>query len=132
MTYATRQDMIDRFGMAEVDLHGEDKVTATLADAAVEIDSYVGARYDLPLQLSEEASALLTRLACDVARYLCWDDTASDRVRDAAKDARTMLRDLARGTIALPGSTDAPAGSTGARFVDGGGRQMTGDKLKYF
>ena len=123
--------MVERFGQHEVDQHGNAKVDAALADAAVEIDSYAGARYDLPLQLSTEASALLLRLSCDLARYYCWGDAASDRVIDLAKDARKMLDGLARGTIALPGSTDAPAGSTGAQFV-GPARRFTDEAMKGF
>ena len=109
MTYATRADLEKRFGANEVELLGADAVDAALRDAAVEMDGYLGARYTLPFDGETAASPLLVRICCDLARYLCWDDTASDRVMEAAKDARKMLTALAQGSMVLPGSTGAPA-----------------------
>ena len=109
MTYATRANMEDRFGEAEVECWPAGKVEAVLADAAVEIDSRIGARYALPLDAAAAGSPLLTRIACDLARYFAWEDAASDRVIEAAKDARKMLDAIAKGTMTLPGQEGPPA-----------------------
>ena len=109
MAYATPADMESRFGVNELARHGADKIASTLNDASVEMDGYLGARYSLPLDATVAASQLLIRICCDLARYYCWDDAASDRVIEAAKDARKMLASLAQGSMALPGSTGTPA-----------------------
>lgn len=109
MTYATAQEMTARFGEDEMGAFDTATVEAALRDAAVEMDGHLGARYTLPLDAAVAASPLLVRICCDLARYLCWDDTASDRVIEAAKDARKILASLAQGSMVLPGSTGTPA-----------------------
>lgn len=105
MPYADRRDMATRFGAEEVGQFGDDADDAALLDASVEMDSYLGARYTLPLDAVTAASPLLVRICCDLARNLLWGDTASDRVIELTKDARKMLAALAQGSMVLPGST---------------------------
>ena len=71
MTYASQQDLIDRFGETELkqltDRDLDDAIDAVvveqaLADADKTIDAYIGRRYDLPLA---STPALLIGLACD-------------------------------------------------------------------
>lgn len=107
MPYATPQDLEARFGADELvsrtDRSGagvpdEDAVVRALADAEAEIDGYVGARYRLPLPA---VPAVLTRLACDIARYRLWQDAASAEVRARYEDARRLLEAIARGLVSL-------------------------------
>lgn len=65
MAYATRQDIIDRYGEDELIVaadHDEDGVAdATvveqgLADASDEIDAYLAGRYTLPLAVVRRSS----------------------------------------------------------------------------
>ncbi len=100
MNYATAQDLIDRFGEAElIQLTDPDqqevqaaKVELALADAQAFMDSFVGRAYSLPLtgcvkpapvvgnpQATElVAPPQLTRIAADVARYYLYKDFAPE------------------------------------------------------
>lgn len=102
MSYATVQDMIDRFGDLELIqlTAGADpeaavntaKVEQALADAQALLDGYVGAVYRLPLlgcvkpaptPGDPAATTLvpppqLVRMACDVARYYLYDKVAPE------------------------------------------------------
>lgn len=107
MGYATPQDLEARFGadelVARTDRTGsglidQAAVSRALADAAAEIDGYVAARYRLPLPA---LPAVLTRIACDIARYRLWQDAASDEVRSRYEDARRLLEGIARGLVSL-------------------------------
>jgi len=117
-TYAQVSDLIARFGEAEIiDLTDRadprtGAVDATvaelaLADADAEIDGYVARRYDLPLAT---VPPVLTRLACDIARYRLWDDRAPDEVRQRYEDATRILREIADGRHRLEAAApQAPA-----------------------
>lgn len=107
--YAQVADLVDRFGQAElVELTDRTSPVPTvldtavaeraLADADAQIDGYLGARYQLPLP---SVSPLLVRIACDIARYLLWEDRASDEVRERYRDAVRMLEALAKGIVTL-------------------------------
>ena len=117
MTYATTQDLVDRFSQAELleltDFDGNGSidqavVDQALADAAQIINSYVGARYDLPLA---ETPALLTALAADIARYRLYKDDPTEVVQENHKAALRQLKDIAEGRAVLDigGSEPAPA-----------------------
>lgn len=112
MTYATRADMEQRFGVHEVlrlcDRAGNGGVDdvvldQALADADAEVDLYLAARYALPLPV---VPGVLARVACDVARYRLWADQASDEVRRRYEDAVRLLTAISKGVVALglPGS----------------------------
>ncbi len=101
MTYATQANMETRFGADEVAVLGTARIAAALTDATLEMDGYLAVRYELPLAAEEAASPLLVRICCDLARYLCYDEVAPERVEDAAKEARRMLVNLARETMVL-------------------------------
>lgn len=117
MTYATQDDLATRYGANELlqlaDRDGDGiadpgVIEGALAEASAEIDLYLQGRYALPL-----THPLLTTLACDIARYRLWKDEATDRVRNAATDARRMLDHLASGKITL----DRPTTPTGGAQV---------------
>jgi len=107
MPYATLADLITRYGEEEIaqltDRVGAgmpDAATAlrALADADAEIDGYLAARYRLPLPT---VPPLLSRIACDIARYRLWEDRASEEVRTRYEDARRLLESLAKGVVTL-------------------------------
>ncbi|MBZ0251558.1 MAG: DUF1320 domain-containing protein [Burkholderiales bacterium] len=107
--YATRQEMIDRFGEAEIRQLTDRRdppagaiddtvLDGALADADGMVDSYLAGRYQLPLA---SVPKILKRYACDIARYFLWKDNAGDTVRRAYEDAEKFLKAVAAGTVAL-------------------------------
>lgn len=107
MAYATAAELDARFGaeelVARTDRLGAGvpdaaAIARALADAEAEIDGYVAARYRLPLPA---VPPVLTRIACDIARYRLWQDAASEEVRERYQDARRLLEAIARGLVSL-------------------------------
>lgn len=127
--YATRDDMVSRFGEKEVialsdrDYAGqvdEAVLGAALAAAGVEIDGYLGGRYALPLATPPK---ILTGYACDIARYrLCGSGTQlTEDIRDRYRDAVRFLELAAAGKVTLggmPGGGPAPVDHT-VQFATG-------------
>lgn len=120
--YATRQDMIDRFGERElVELTDRHDAPLGLIDDAVEsqarvrasaeIDTYVRVRYALPLPLVPER---LIDIACDIARYHLYVNGTPDTVRDRYRDALRALEAIAAGRSLL----DLPEASAPAGLVE--------------
>jgi phage gp36-like protein len=107
MPYATQQNMIDRFGSKELieltDRANIGVIDATvlgnvLADADAEINTYLTGRYALPLATTPP---VLTKFACDVARYQLYDVRASEQVKARYDDAIKFFKLLANGGISL-------------------------------
>ena len=107
MPYATKQNLIDRFGQqelveltdsAELGVIDDGAVAVALADTDAEINSFLAGRYTLPLT---QTSPELERLACDIARYRLWDDAASETVKNRYDDAIKKLRDVSKGVASL-------------------------------
>jgi phage gp36-like protein len=139
--YAVKQDLIDRFGQLESQ-QLTDKATPpagaindvvlgrALADADGAIDSALRRRYTLPLA---SVPKILVRVACDLARYFLYEDTAAELMRRSAAqdeamkfldDGREADRSHASASTA-PSASVAPARgglsrSTTARRVLGG------------
>ena len=124
MTYATAEQVIERYGARTVQLLTDragagvmDPVVLerALADAAAEIDTWLAVKYDLPL-FSPPASPpeVLTRLAVDIAVYrlAAGADLATDERRRRYEDAVKLLERLARGEASL-GLADPPASTVG-------------------
>ena len=110
MTYATQQDLVARFGTAELAQLTDPAagavidaavVARALADASAEIDTRLAARYALPLAA---VPAVLVRVAADVARYYLWDARATEQVRNRYKDAAALLDKIGSGAVQLPGA----------------------------
>ncbi|EKE75189.1 gp436 family protein [Gallaecimonas xiamenensis] len=125
--YAALADMQARFGEVElVDLTDRTGTGAidqavldnALDDAAATIDGYLGARYPLPLAT---VPAVLTRVACDLARYYLYDERATEAVTKRHDDALKMLRSIGDGTVTL-GLPDAqtPEGSNTSTIESAG------------
>jgi len=115
MTYATQQDLVDRFGSDELiqltdraNIGSIDStvVSRALGDADAEINGYLAAQYSLPLP---SVPAVLVRLACDIARYQLSADRVTESVRDRYKDAVVFLKSLSKGEAQLGVATGQSA-----------------------
>ena len=131
MTYALQADMVTAFGDDElVQLTDRADPPVGAIDAAVltraleaadgEIDSYLAARYTLPLP---SVPTILRDCAIDIARYRLHDRGVPDLVKDAYKDRIAWLLNVSKGIASLGINTDdiAPA-SAGLPEMTSGGR----------
>ena len=107
MTYASQQDMIDRFGEEElIELTDRARtgaidvtvMTRCLEDADSEIDSYLSGVYTFPLATVPDR---LNKLACDVARYELYGTRATEQVVQRYKDAIAFLQLVVKGVASL-------------------------------
>lgn len=133
MPYATISDLITQFGESEVvaitDRSRIGVVDTVVADGALQrasatIDSYLAARYPLPLSVVPHQ---LVDLCCDIARYklLGSDVTETDPARYRYKDALRTLEHIRDGKIDIGLSVAglAPAESASIKTI-GGGRKF--------
>lgn len=128
MTYATQQDLIDRYGETELiqltDRTNLGVINVTvlnqaLADADAEIDAYLAGRYAMPLA---SVPLVLKRAACDIARCGLYSDAAPELLVTRRKEAVRLLENIAKGTVNLgldSAGAAAPAADT-VQFVTGG------------
>jgi phage gp36-like protein len=134
MAYATAQELVDRVGIDALsavsdrdwDAAIEDEsVTAAIDDASAEIDSYLAARYPLPLA---DPPAAVKRACIDMAMYHLSGNRTTEEVEKRYKNAVAWLRDVAKGLATL-GSAPAEAAAGGASFT-AGARLSTRESLK--
>lgn len=115
MPYATRQNLIDRYGLDEIEQRESalpaGAVDGALADAAAEIDSYCARRYAVPLS---PAPSNIVRIACSIARYNLLGEAATERARADYEDARAFLRDVQAGKALLDGAAALPSAAPAA------------------
>lgn len=138
MAYETREGMIERFGLAEIqqlernivpgiavtpeeqdelDSRREATTEKALADCSATADGYIAARNALPLDTVPDK---LKEVVAELARYKLWKDKASEEVRQRYEDAMSWLKDVARGTVVLViNPTTGPTGyhQAGSLFV---------------
>lgn len=139
MTYATQQNMIDRYGQQElVELTDRANLgvldgailDSVLADADSEINAYLASRYTLPLA---SVPPVLMKFACDIARYQLYDTRASEQVRDRYKAAIAFLKMVSEGkaSLGLDATLATPVADTGGIGVSAAprvfGRDSNGD-----
>ncbi len=112
MSYCSTQALIDRFSEDELisltetkntdgDYTGainQTQVDNAIADADATIDSYLAARYPLPLL---QVPPILNRFACDIARYFLHDRAPLEEVSNRYKEAIRFLEKVASGSISL-------------------------------
>lgn len=138
MTYATKQDMIDRFEDVELiqltDRSGDalaiDDVVLgrALDDADSEIDAYLMGRYKLPLQTTPK---ILVLAACDIARYKLYDNRVTEQVEKRYNDAVKLLTNIGMGKISIGPNSDAvPAPATSGPQVAADERVFSRDTLR--
>lgn len=136
MAYATRADIDKRIRQDElVRLTDEDdlgvvddsKVNAAIDAADLEIDSYLGKRYSLPLT---STPPFLTSLAVDLALWNLYSVVDADGMPKTRAERReiaiSILNRIGDGTLTM-GASDP--GGTAASF-SGGDRIFTRDTLR--
>lgn len=121
MTYATQQNMIDRFGADEL-IQLTDRANIgiidavvlgqALSDATAVIDGYLRAAYTLPLA---SIPSQLLRVCSDLARFYLYDDRVTEVVQKRRDEAVAWLKDVAAKRISLGldsggNAVDAPSG----------------------
>ncbi len=98
MSYATRDDLTELFGDAEVVQRERalppGAIERALSDAGQDIDGYLAGRYSVPVA---PVPATLVRLACDMARYRLLGESSGEDARNRYKDAIATLRDIGAG-----------------------------------
>lgn len=115
--YATRQDMDDYFGEAEVliaaDRAGDGDadpgvVTSALNAATEEIDSYIGVKYTLPLTTIQKPGILL-HTCCDIAmfRMSVNGPSMTDDKRSRYDDVIKWLEKVSAGKVTLGPEEDS-------------------------
>ena len=121
MSYATKQDFINRFSLPELaqltDDSGRGKVddaqlNLIIAETDALIDSYVGQVATLPLSTTPP---VLTARAVDIIRYNLYSQQATDEVETRYKAAIAWLGQIAAGKITLGNVTTSPTGSVATR-----------------
>ncbi len=129
MTYAIKQNLIDRYGSEELlqltdrantGLIDDTVIARALADADAEINGYLATHYTLPLA---PVPAALEKLACDIARYRLYEDRVTEIVEKRYDDAIKFLQGVASGKVSLgidaanaqPVATGGPSFSAGDR-----------------
>lgn len=129
--YLTAEEYVDRFGFEEtVRLTDQDRtgtingptLQKALNDATELVSSYLGVRYTLPLSPIPE---LVKGLVADLARERLYSQRPTAAVTQAGDRARTMLKDLSGGRMALPDQT-----GVGLPVTSGGSARSGGDRLE--
>lgn len=98
------------------------RVDQALADASAEIDSYLAARFAVPLA---PVPTVLTRVCCDIAIYRLFEAARDEDVKDARRrydDAIKWLTGVADGDLTLdapekPPAADGTGGGDGAAVL---------------
>lgn len=105
MMYASAQDMRDRYENLDdllrlpgTDDLNEKKLTQALNDAGALADSYLSAKYTLPLAVVPQ---VLVQHCCAVAFYYLCDQQPSDQARDRYREALTWLREVKNDSIPI-------------------------------
>ncbi len=142
MSYAAPQDVINRYPNRDlVQLTNEDPAATTvnidaltqaLADASAEIDSYLEARFALPLG---DPPQVLNRLASDIAMYRLQALSPLHDLADARRrydDAIAMLTKVSAGelTLGLAADNAEPPVAGAAEEVIGSRRVFSRGRLK--
>lgn len=128
MTYATLQQLIDRFGeqtliactdrgvaaQGEIDIAAVDRA---LADTDATINSRVGIRYRLPL---DPVPTQVTDLAQAIAIYKLHVFAPDPKIKDDYLDAMRTLREIADGVAKLDAAGIEPSssGASGVQYID--------------
>ena len=134
MAYATSAQVKERRGadalllLTDRDGDGaadDGAIERALEDASAEIDTWLAAKYDLPLS---ETPAVLTRLAADIAVYrlAVGADRRIDEHRVRYDDAVALLKRIAKGEASLGLKSPGPPSRA---FVSSQPRRFTRDSM---
>jgi len=139
MSYAVVQDMVDRFGAAELiqltdrsetptGEYDSDIIEQALGDAEAEINAYLASRYALPLA---EVPTSVARLACDIARYHLYGPSLSPEVTKRYDASIAFLKSVSRGEAVIGvGTTGTAPTVENAPEHFGPDRTFSSDTLK--
>jgi phage gp36-like protein len=116
MAYSAKTDMISLFGETEIiQLTDRDSLgviddvilSRAILSADGEIDSYIGAVYELPLP---SVSDMLVTASCNITRFRLYSSRATEEVKIRYDDTIRWLRDVSRGiaTLGLKITDDQP------------------------
>lgn len=142
MTYATLQDLTDRYGERMLIALTDRGAVATgvidtsvvnraLADTDAVIHGYLAVRYVLPLSVS---SPVIEDIAMTIAIWKLHRATPDEKVKADYDQALRTLREISAGTIRIPGAAGAEPADSGASAaqVTDRERPMTAANLKGF
>lgn len=137
MTYATDQDLIQRFGQYEIEqlaltsdgTQDANRIQAALVDATAEINSYLGQRHQVPVAAP---SPVLQAACCDMARYQLYAAQATEEVTQRYQQRIAWLRDVASGKASLGIAEREASSSALAVATQSGGRVFSRDTLRDF
>lgn len=137
MTYATRQDLEQRYDVAEIsnlatdpDAPGVDKTVKALADAAAEVDAYVGKLYLLPLPAGDWG--VLTDIQCSLALSNLYEDPTQDKPQRERARGMKLLRAIGKGEARLADAGGAtPPGRNNPQY-DAPDPQFSRDRMRGF
>lgn len=125
MPYATRDDLVSRYGEQECAdreaMLGADATGRALSDAAAEMDVYLDNRYTTPLDPVPQA---VVKRCCDMARYHLLGDSASADARTRYADAIAWLDSVSTGAVNLDGVNAKIGGTPEARVEMLPGRRV--------
>lgn len=136
MAYATLQDLIDRYGSDEITLLTDrsgsgspDAVVAgtVLSNAADQMDAYLAARYQLPLN---PVPGIVLGWNCDIARFQLYRTEAPANVTLNYKTALAELAQAQKGLLTLECSAVTSPTTSGAAEFSGAGRIFSADSLR--
>lgn len=134
MTYATQQDLIDRFGQQEL-IQLTDRVNGIAIDAAVLNQVLADADAEINIYLSgylplASVPLVLKGLACDIARFKLYKDEAPEVIVTRYKEAMNRLKDVAAGkaSLGLDTAQQATPSAGGPDYV-AGARVFSPDNL---
>ncbi len=137
MPYATLQDAITLYGETYVftsvdrddDGAADEAITPALAQASSEMDSYIQARYTLPLPSTPD---VLVRFCVDIAIYQVSENAGSltEEKRKRYEDAIKWLTNLAKNVVQLPIPPPAVDTSVNEAQITTQPRVMTRDSLR--
>lgn len=105
--YCTQQDLVERFGIEELEVHAWDDTTEAIDDSKVdqacqdatdEINLYVASHIALP---ATTTPPVLVRIACDIARYNLQARNPLDEAKARYEAAIRTLKDIAAGRASL-------------------------------
>ena len=140
--YCTPQDLIDRFGQAEIAQLAPAtpgpvdtaRVQRACNDAGDMVDGYLRPRHTLPLSA---VPTILVKLSAAIARFelhLGGDRQPTDQVRQDRDQAIAFLKDVAAGKadLGIDANGAEPAeDTTGVRFKAGNTGLLEGDLAHY-
>lgn len=143
MPYATKQDLIDRFGEQELiqltdrinkpaSTVNDTVVDTAIADATGVADGYLAKAVKLPLN---PIPASVTKVTADIARYFLHGKSAEKDgpVMTAYLQAVAFLRDVADGRAQLTDAgAETPAAGGGSVRASAPARVFTRDSLRSF